>query len=373
MKILDRYIARQFLFNVVALFVILFSFVVAIDVSLNIDRFLAAADSAAAAEGRTITGMARMLEGGWMILDWWWPRLLMLFNFLLGIVMVGAMGFTFSQMGQHRELVAVLASGLSLHRIARPILAAALALTTLQIVNQEAVLPAVAPRLTRDHGSAGQRSAQSGRLALTPDGYGRVFSARHFDAEADTLQGVYILERDQAGNALRVILAAEASWDPGAGAWLLRDAKIESRDGLPVPAKLDRIATDLDPTTLRMRRSAIYSQNLGTAKLSEMLDRPGFLDEHSRAQIQRIRIGRFSTMAANLLTLLIVMPFFLTREPGNQLARSLICAPVAIAGLVGGVLGASAAIPGLPPWLSALMPVLILGPVAVAMVGSVKT
>jgi len=41
MTILDRYIARQFLFNTVVLMLLLFAFVVTIDVALNLDRFVA--------------------------------------------------------------------------------------------------------------------------------------------------------------------------------------------------------------------------------------------------------------------------------------------------------------------------------------------
>lgn len=372
MKTLGRYIAGQFLFNVAALFLILFSFVVAVDVSLNIDQFLKAADGLARSEGRTLTGLARGLSAAWIIFDWWWPRLLMLFNFLLGIVMTGAMGFTLSQMSRHRELVAMLAGGISLHRAGRPILLGALGLTALQMVNQEFFLPRVAPQLTRDHSNAGQRSLGSVGLALTPDGHGRVFAARVFDADSGTLRGVYILERDDTHSARRVITADEAQWD-GKGAWILKGGRVESRQGEREPAAVERVETDLDPTLLTMRRSTVFSQNLGTARLTQMLDRPGFLDERSREQIERIRLGRFATMAANLLTLVVAMPFFLTRAPGNQLARSLACAPVATAGLIGGVLGASAVVPGLPVWLSVFIPALILAPVAFALAGALRT
>lgn len=370
MKTLDRYIARQFVFNVAALMVILFCFVVTIDFALNVDRFLRAADEISRQRGTPITGVWRGAMAGWLALDWWWPRLLMLFNFLLGTVMVGAMGFTFSQMARHRELVAVLAGGLSLHRVGRPVMLAAAGLTGLAILNQELALPRVAPLLTRDHNAVGREGMGATTVPLTPDVHGRLLSARRFDPEAEVLEGVYILERDSAGTAVRAIMAPRAHWEDGA--WVLEGARVEPRRA-DAPVEAGPIRTDLDPTTLKMRRSAVLSQNLGTAKLTELLRRPGLLDSRTRDQIERIRLGRFSTMAANLLTLVIAMPFFLTREPGNQLVRSLACAPVAIVALVGGVLGAAADLPGLPAWLSTAIPVLILAPVAVAMVSVVKT
>ena len=57
MSTLDRYIARQYLFNVAALLVLLFSFVVVVDVMLNIDRMFKVAT--AFAKGREISGMGK--------------------------------------------------------------------------------------------------------------------------------------------------------------------------------------------------------------------------------------------------------------------------------------------------------------------------
>ncbi|MCA9298960.1 MAG: hypothetical protein KDA28_07830, partial [Phycisphaerales bacterium] len=123
MSLLDRYIARQFLTNVVVLFVILFCFIITIDVSLNIDRFSRIATELMASQGQS-GFLKRASLTSMLILDLWWPRLLQLFNYMLGLVMVAAMGFTCSQMVRHRELVAILASGQSLMRVARPVLLA---------------------------------------------------------------------------------------------------------------------------------------------------------------------------------------------------------------------------------------------------------
>ncbi|MCB1282212.1 MAG: LptF/LptG family permease, partial [Salinibacterium sp.] len=158
MTLLDRYIARQYLFNTLLLLVILGGFVVTIDVSLNINRF-----------GRQAAELASQQHAGgdpsdlrvatltvFLIADLWWPRLLQLFNFMLGLVLVGAMGFTCAQLVRHRELVAVLAGGQSLIRLSRPIFIVAIGLTLVQVVNQEVMLPRIAPLLTRDPGEAGR-------------------------------------------------------------------------------------------------------------------------------------------------------------------------------------------------------------------------
>ena len=48
------------------------------------------------------------------------PRVFQFYSYLMGIVSIGAMGFTLAQMHQHKELVAIMASGVSLFRVAVP-------------------------------------------------------------------------------------------------------------------------------------------------------------------------------------------------------------------------------------------------------------
>lgn len=380
MKLLDRYIARQYLINIVALLVILFSFVVTIDVSLNFDRFVEGADKLIKSGDPEATagGLRRVLVVLYVIADLWWPRLLQLFNFLIGMVLVGAMGFTCTQLVRHRELVAMLASGQSLHRVARPVLMVALGFTLLQALNQELVIPHVAPLLTRDHGDAGKKSLGSTSLPLSADGQGRLFYAREFDADRGVLNDLYIWERDPDGLADRRIYAGAATWRDGG--WDLHAGYAESRrpgsagQSAALPhTPVDRVQTDLDPTAIRMRRYAGYSQSLAWRQVGQMLDKPELIDAGLRERLERIRFGRISVMLANLLSLLITLPFFLRREPTNMVLQSLKCAPVGIVSLMGGVLGSAAGIPGVPAALGVFIPVMVLLPIAIASVTSIKS
>ena len=371
-KILDRYIARQYLVNAVALTVILFSFVVTIDVSLNFDRFSRVAERLLAGEGLNAEGLRKFLTTLFLIADLWWPRLLQLFNYMLGLVLVGAMGFTFSQLVKGRELVAVLASGVPLTRVSVPVLAIALVLTGVQAVNQEFVVPRIAGLLTRDHGDAGKRSMGSGRIPLCADAKGRLFYGRGFDADKGLLEDLYVWERDERGLALRRIHADRAVWRDGG--WDLTNGTAESRRGeIGAPEPVTRIDTDLDPTSLTMKRFENYSQNLSFAQLGKMLDSKEQLPEMRRDQLERLRWGRISIMLSNMLSLVVAVPFFLRREPANMVVQSLKCAPLAIIALMGGVLGASASIPGMPAALGVFVPVLVLAPLAVAAATGVRT
>ncbi|HIB69888.1 MAG TPA: LptF/LptG family permease, partial [Phycisphaerales bacterium] len=146
MTLLDRYIAKQYLFNIIALTVILFSFVVVIDASLNIDEFLQRAGDLAQQRGEEAPGaVRRWVVTLLLVVDFWWPKLLQLYSFLIGMILVGAMGFTFSQMSRNREFIAMMAAGVGLHRVMKPIVVVAGLFMVLQIVNTEILIPRIAP------------------------------------------------------------------------------------------------------------------------------------------------------------------------------------------------------------------------------------
>ncbi len=374
MNTLDRYIARQYLFNVLALLGVLFSFVVAVDVSLNADKFIDAVNHMDPAAG----GVRKFTLVALGVFDIWWPRLLQLFNYLVGLVLVAAMGFTFTQLVRNRELVAVLAGGVSLHRVARPVLIVAACVMGLRWINSECILshPKIAPLLTREPSDIGRRSWSEFPVRLIPDAANRVFLAEKFDPGAGVMEGVTIWERDKNGHAERAISADKAVWDKDA--WKLTGAKVQSMTlsaggssavASTVPAP-DRVKTDLGPETLKLKRYEAFSQTLSWSQISELLRtaRPDM-----REKLQRIRWSRVSQTISGLLVLVITMPFFLMREPKNMLVQSLKCAPIGIASMMGGILLSAVAWPGIPPGFGVFIPVLILAPIAIASVSWMRT
>lgn len=373
MGLLDRYIARQFLFNVVAITVILFSFVLLVDISLNMDRYLRVAEASLRDDGADEPALrAQVTRAGYLIFDLWWPRLLQLFNFTLGLALVAAMGFTCAQLVRRRELVAVLASGQSLRRVARPIVVVAIGFIGLQIANQELVLPRIAPLLTRDPGQAGTRSLGSTRVPLTTDGAGNVFYARAFDADNETIEGLTVWFRHpETRQAIARVEADSARWEDGA--WQLSGATwIHLTTTGRVPER-DSLGATLDPTTLKMRQFRGLGQNLSWQRIDQMLERDELMDDFTRDRLTRIQLGRVSVWGGNLLVLLLTMPFFLTRVPRNMALQSLKCAPIAIIALVGTILGASIAIPGAPAAVGAFIPLMILAPAALASLSMIRT
>lgn len=387
MSTLDRYIARQYLFNIGALLALLFSFVVAVDVALNIDIFLASADKWMAAEagaGEPAGGPVRRVAlAAVLVVDLWWPRLLQLFGYLVGLILIAAMGFTFTQMVRHREMVAVLAGGVSLYRLARPVIVVAALVLGVKIINQELILsrPEIAPLLMRSNDDLGRRDWSESRVKLMRDARNRIFLAQSFDPSAGTLNKLTVFERDEGGMLKRVIAAEEAKWRDGG--WDLVNPVVQGTGLLPAGGKDGpggsgsdgvprRLETDLDPQTLKLNQYASFSQTLSWGQIGEMLASP-LLKPEMRDRLQRIRWSRVSQSASIVLSLIVAMPFYLVREPRNMLAQTLKCAPIGISALMGGILLSLLPWPGLPPGFATFIPVFVLCPVAVAMVSWLKT
>jgi len=373
MRLLDRYIARQFVLNVAVLYVILFCFVVTVDVSINLDRFSEVASKLSQTEDGPAEGFRHAVVTALVILDLWWPRLIQLFNYLLGLVMMGAMGFTCVQLLRNREFLAMVSAGQSLQRVLRPFVIAGIGLSLVQLANQELLVPRIAPLLPRQHTDAGQRTLDVSRVPLIKDGKGRLLYASSFDPESATLRDVFILETDEQGRAVYTIRTESAVWDKDA--WVFESAQAESRllDAGASPLVPERFETNINPTMLQMNQYKGYREALSFRQIGALLSRPDLLDAAAASEYQRLRWGRFSIIATNLLSLVIAAPFFITRLPTGVLGRTIVGSPILVTALMGGVLGASAAIPGMPALLGAFIPPLILLPIAIAAYGAVKT
>jgi len=341
MNLLDRHIARRYLVNVAALLAAMFAFVVVVDLFLKFDEYT---KSPSALRRTALTGLA--------VIDLWGPRLLQLFNYLAGLSLVAGMGFTCASLVRHRELVAALASGVSLHRLIRPIFLSALGVTVVQGLNQEFAIPRVAHLLTRDVDDVSRRQIEPFRVQLLEDGQGRLFYARRFDPEAGVLQDVRIWERDESGRLTRRLRAASAVWT--GDAWRLEQGRAE-RPG--------------------QGGAGQSGQNLSWRRIAEALSQKEVvpIDQRTRDRLNRVRFGRVSLMISNLLVVLIAVPFFLTRLPMSMVRQSLKCAPLAGFGMIGAVLGVSAPLPGLPVAAAVFFPPMVLTPLAIASLCSMKT
>ncbi|MBT8484551.1 MAG: LptF/LptG family permease [Phycisphaerales bacterium] len=372
MTIIDRYIFFRFLVNFTILFALMFLFAVAIDLINSLDRFVEAADAVA---GDDASGLRRFGLVIKLALDFQSPRFFQFYAYLHALVAIGAMAFTLAQMHRHKELVAMLAAGLSMHRIAMPFIVAVFGLSLLQIVNQEIFLPRVAPLLLRDHAHIGKRSVDSFPVVLTPDSTHALLQSPRFDPRTRTLEKPTFLERDDRGRTQRRITADSAQWREAgpdtAEGWQLEGGRVitlvESETDAALVASgeqpIDFKPTDLSPQVLLVHRYGQFAAMLSLRQIAQMLATPGV---PARASLLRYRYARFSSVLVTVLAMWLTLPTFLLREPGNLLVRAIVCAGIAIPVLMGATVFMVVDLPGIAPAVGVFLPVVVLIPIVLA-------
>jgi lipopolysaccharide export LptBFGC system permease protein LptF len=368
---LDRHIAGRVLLNFVLLFAALYLFAATVDIILNLDEFtrLAEADVGKDAMWIRRLGVAMLYAANYHL-----PQLFQFYAWLYGLVLVGAAAFTLAQMNRYRELVAVMAIGMSLRRVAIPFLAVGVLLGGLQILNQEIMLPRLAPLLLRTHQHAKQGAVDAFPVKFTDDAAGTLLQAASFDPGSETLTRPTLIERDAAGRTTRRWWAAKAHWNAQEGGWDLVDGRtVEiTADGrgstASKPATI--VKTDLSPMRLTMRRYGQVASMLSLSQINEMLQWP---EARESAALRRSAVSRFAIVVLNVLILAISLPFFLDRLPGSLFARAVRCALIVLplyfttAGLMLVPLGI------VGPLVGVVLPALLLLPVAMMRVGLIRT
>ena len=385
MTLIDRYILGRFLANFVILFTLLFLFAVVIDLILALDRFVEAAHESAGEAASPLVVLGELLR---VAVNFQGPRFFQFYAYLHGLVAIGAMAFTLAQMHRHKELVAILASGVSMQRVAMPFVVGVFLLSMLQLFNQELFLPRVAPLLLRDHGHIGQESVDEFPVNFTPDGEGHLLLAPSFDPRIDTLRGPTFLERDARGRTTRRITAETATWTrrfvDGAviEGWEFvagRVVKLHENDPSAESASLARgridfYSTDLSPRLLIVRRYGEYATMLSLGQIQQMLDTPGVAEQASLLRLLlRHRYSRFATVLVNVLVMWLALPTFLVRQPANLMWRSLLCAGITLPAMLGAAIFMMADLPGIPAAVGVFLPVAVLLPIVLGQWTYVRT
>jgi lipopolysaccharide export system permease protein len=136
MKIIDRYLLRQFLQVFVICYCSLTGLYVVFDAFGNLDNFLNYAEK----------------QGNLLVIlgEFYAYRAIFFFDRISGILtMISAM-FTVTWIQRHNELTALMAAGISRARVVRPILVAAILISLLTAANRETIIPKLREQLSRD-------------------------------------------------------------------------------------------------------------------------------------------------------------------------------------------------------------------------------
>lgn len=422
LTLLDRTIIRSFLMNFVILLAVLMSLFVLIDLIADLDEFTRGGlerarspkitafaeefgfdedklrrlkrnnasidtlsdelriDQATAERIDDELSLSLIGRVGWIsyvILEYYTPTLLMVYVFFNGLIIVAAMGFTLAQMHRHRELTAIVASGVSLYRVAAPLLVCGFLLGALTLPVREMLIPDMADRMTKPKSQVRYETVRSNALYFTPDDRGALVSARSFELDpqdgAATLLGVRVLQRDpDTGRLIRRISANSAYWDPDVGQWRLIQGigvrpRLEGEAGeslgLPELEEVTWLATGLNPEVLLARRAELYVRLLSMQQLRELQANPA-VEPGMRAQITQSIWSRFSLLVLNMLVLVLGLPFFLLRGPANTVGQAVKATGLCLGVWAGGLVLLQSDPGQLPPVVSAWLPVVIVLPLA---------
>lgn len=371
MKTLDRYIVKQFLQNYVILGLILGGLYLLVDLIIDLDEFLKAGREHADDYGGVLGGTL------WVLVDYYGPIMLLIFTAMSGLLVVAAMGFTVAQLQRNRELTAILASGVSLYRVAAPVLVVGFALNLLVLPIQELAVPPLAGKLVRSKSQVGQATLNTQPVHYAKDESGALISASSFEADKSLLKDVRIIERDDTGRQLRLIRADAASWSEAEGAWQLESGRafvpggpsVAGADGLSGEA-VSRYATKMSPEVLINRQAALFMRLQSMRKLQELSGNEA-LTLQQRGKVTQIMWSRFTSLILGVLILLMGLPFFLTRVPGNMLVNAAKAAGITVGAWSAGLVLVQ--VGGMNPVTAALLPVILFGPVAVWLITTIKT
>lgn len=136
MKILDRYLLRQFIQVFLICFFSMMGLYVVIDAFQHLDQF----SNHAKENGNLLAIMGKYYA----------YRSLSFFDRTGGILAMIAALFTATWLQRHNELTAMLAAGISKFRVIKPLLAAAIVVSLLGVANRELVIPRIRNELMRD-------------------------------------------------------------------------------------------------------------------------------------------------------------------------------------------------------------------------------
>lgn len=368
MKILDRYVIKNFLIGYVIAFAVLIGLRIIIDLFVNLDEFTEQSDL-----------------GTWVAIErvvvYYGLNCTLYFRDFAGMITVVAAAFSFGRMVRSNELVAVMASGVSLKRLIGPIMVLAILLTGLLVVNQELIIPPLASKLVRDRDAI--PGEESYDVWFMSDDNGSLICSRKFDVETSTLYKPTIILRRQKPEpnsweweVTGLIRAEQATYNYQTRVWdLVNGRKIEkgSRERARAVASYD--SGDLLPQDIPVRRTSGYKTLLSSKQLAALAAQKTKIKDV--AQLWSQKHFRITDPIINLIMLMVSLPILVCRAPKAMKSAVMISfattAACFITTFACKIFATEAVLGRVRPELWAWLPVLIFLPIAFIQFDSMKT
>lgn len=313
MKILDRYVAKNFIIGYVIAFCVLMGLRIMTDLFIKLDEFTE----------HDLTTLAVLKN----IVTFYALNCTLYFRDFAGMITAVAAAFSFGRMIRSNELVAVMASGISLKRIIAPIVFLALLLTGLQVIDQELVIPPLADKLVRSHDDLpGQESYD---VKFIGDGKGSLINSQRFDVGTSTLHNPTILLRRKTTNSeiwevTHRIHAERAVYDSQTGLWMLYTQDPDTGEQLAhgllyevgsreKPQPIPSYASDLKAKDIPVRCKSEHKTLLSWRQLKALAAQGSTIRDE--AQLRSQMHFRVTDPIINLIMLMVSLPILVCRDP----------------------------------------------------------
>jgi lipopolysaccharide export system permease protein len=376
MKILDRYVAKSFIIGYVIAFCVLIGLRIITDLFIKLDEFTEHAELSTFAIIKNV-------------FIFYGLNCTLYFRDFAGMITAVAAAFSFGRMVRSNELVAVMASGISLKRIIAPVVFLALLFTGLLVIDQELIIPPLADKLVRSHDDLpGQESYD---VRFISDGNGSLINSQKFDVGTRTLHNPSILLRrltDRAGvwEIIGSINAEKAidkdnngrwnlfSWDPKTDE-LLEYGLLEKVGARAAPERIEYYGSDITAKDIPVRRKSEHKTLLSSIQLSRLERQKTQIRD--LAQLSSQKHFRITDPIINLVMLMLSLPLLVCRDPKSM--KSAVMISFAITGacfittFVCKILATEVVFDRVVPALWAWLPVFIFLPIAFIELDSMKT
>jgi lipopolysaccharide export LptBFGC system permease protein LptF len=359
MTIIDRYIAKNFLGGYFILLVAGIGLLITFDALANFDEFI---------EDKS----ASFLDVLATMADFYGYNLPMYASQLGAPLMGVAAAFTLGNMLRNNEMTALIAAGMPLQRLAAPILICTILVIALWAINKEFVIPEFAPKIARSHDDISGKRTEGVNFVRDPEQ--ALLTAQRLDPRSGRLERLQIIVPNENGQYDRLIDADAATYDPQADTWRLERGRFVERAAAEFDEPfrwqpVDEYAYGLTPEQLVLFQKSEWTELLSIRQMNALIA-TGRLPN-----LPVIVVSRHVRLTEPLIFFVLVMltvPFFLNREPGNVLtggakAMAVSGAFLAVAFVAHNIISEQGAV------IRAWAPILCFGPLAVLQLANVRT
>jgi lipopolysaccharide export system permease protein len=365
MKILDRYVAKNFLIGYVIAFCVLIGLRIIIDLFVNLDEFTEHADLGAIA---VVTN----------ILKFYALNSLLYFRDFAGMIIVVAAAFSLGKMIHSNELVAVMASGISLKRVIVPIILLSALLTWLLVIDQELLIPPLSDKLVRGQDAVpGQETYD---VWFIEDESGSLICSQKFYMKTSTLRRPTIILRKKKTDSgvwevTGRISARDAVYNHETGRWDLIDGKLVEKGSRLGEQPISSYASDITPKDIPVMRRSQHKTLLSSHQLAVLASQKTKVKD--LAQLYSQKHFRITDPIINLVMLLVCLPILVCRDPKAMKSAVMISFGLTgacfIVTFICKMLAVEVFFDRVIPELWAWLPIFIFGPIAVVQLNSMKT